>query len=108
MRTAEVYRNEILAGFLTEENTENFVFCYEDNYFFDNTRPAVSLTLPKTQREFRSSFLFPFFFNMLSEGINRRLQNRQLKIDEHDDFGLLLATAKHDTIGAITIKEVEK
>ena len=108
MRTAEIYRNGILAGFLTEENEKSFVFFYDDKYFFDDTKPAVSLTLPKTQQEFRSSFLFPFFFNMLSEGINRQLQNLQLKIDENDDFGLLLATAQNDTIGAVSIKKVEQ
>jgi len=106
MRTAEIYRNGTLAGFLTEENAESFVFRYDEKYFSDNKKPAVSLTLPKTQREFRSPFLFPFFFNMLSEGVNRQVQNLQLKIDENDDFGLLLATAQNDTIGAITVKQI--
>ena len=45
-----------------------------------------------------------FFYNMLSEGANKALQCASLKIDETDSFGLLLATAKHDTIGAITIE----
>jgi len=44
---------------------------------------------------------------MLSEGVNRRLQSRQLKIDENDHFGLLLATAQYDTIGAISVKIVQ-
>ena len=44
---------------------------------------------------------------MLSEGVNRELQSTQLKIDEEDDFGLLLATAQYDTIGAITVKPIE-
>ena len=43
---------------------------------------------------------------MLSEGLNRILQSRQLKIDEKDHFGLLLATADIDTIGAVTVKNV--
>ena len=29
-----------------------------------------------------------------------------LKIDKKDSFGLLLATAKYDTIGAITIEKI--
>jgi HipA-like protein len=41
---------------------------------------------------------------MLSEGVNRKLQCRLLKIDEDDNFGLLMATAQYDTIGAITVK----
>jgi serine/threonine-protein kinase HipA len=60
--------------------------------------------MPKTQQEYQSEFLFPFFFNMLSEGVNRKLQSRMLKIDEEDNFGLLAATAQHDTIGAVTVK----
>ena len=108
MRKIEVYRNGILAGFLTEEDRKNYVFRYEDNYFTDSTKPAISLTLPKTQQEYKSEFLFPFFYNMLSEGVNRKLQSTQLKIDEEDNFGLLTATAQYDTIGAITIKPLSK
>jgi serine/threonine-protein kinase HipA len=107
MRKAEIYRNGILAGFLTEENRHKYIFCYESSYFADSQKPAISLTLPKTQTEYQSRFLFPFFFNMLSEGVNRKLQSVQLKIDENDDFGLLLATAQHDTIGSITVKPIE-
>jgi serine/threonine-protein kinase HipA len=108
VRKIEVYRNGILAGFLTEEDRKNYVFKYEDNYFADSTKPAISLTLPKTQQEYKSEFLFPFFYNMLSEGVNRKLQSTQLKIDEEDNFGLLTATAQYDTIGAITIKPLSK
>jgi serine/threonine-protein kinase HipA len=106
VRKAEVYRNDVLAGILIEENSRNFVFEYDEKYFLDNSKPFISLTLPKTQKTYQSKFLFPFFANMLSEGVNRRLQNVLLKIDEKDDFGLLMATAKHDTIGAITVKPV--
>jgi HipA-like protein len=91
-------------GILLEENRKSYVFVYNDAYFLNHDKPAISLTLPKTQQEYRSPFLFPFFFNLLSEGANRKLQCRQLKIDEEDDFGLLMATAQSDTIGAITVK----
>ena len=108
MRAMEIYRNGVLAGLLSEENRNNFVFRYEERYFSDTTKPAISLTLPKSKIEYRSYYLFPFFFNMLSEGVNRKLQNIQLKIDEEDNFGLLMATAQYDTIGAITIKPITK
>ena len=106
MRIMEIYRNEILAGILTEENRQRFVFRYDEGYFNDNSKPAISLTLPKTQQEYKSEYLFPFFFNMLSEGVNRKLQSTQLKIDEEDNFGLLMATAQYDTIGAVTVKPI--
>ena len=102
----EIYRNGTLAGTLTEENRQHFVFRYDDNYFSDASKPAISLTLPKTQKEYSSEFLFPFFFNMLSEGVNRKLQSTQLRIDEEDNFGLLMATAQCDTIGAVTVKPI--
>ena len=107
MRAAEIYRNGTLAGKLTEENHRQFIFRYDDVYFNDTTKAAISLTLPKTHQEYRSEFLFPFFFNMLSEGVNRKLQSTQLRIDEVDNFGLLLTIAQYDTIGAITVKPVE-
>ncbi len=104
----EIYRNGVLAGLLSEENRNNFVFRYEESYFNDSTKPAISLTLPKSKIEYCSDYLFPFFFNMLSEGVNRKLQSIQLKIDEEDNFGLLMATAQYDTIGAITVKPITK
>jgi serine/threonine-protein kinase HipA len=106
MRALEIYRNGILAGTLTEENRQLYVFRYDDTYFNDTSKPSISLTLPKTQKEYSSQFLFPYFFNMLSEGVNRKLQSTQLRIDEDDDFGLLALTAQYDTIGAITVNPI--
>ena len=107
MRSIEIYRNEILAGILTEENREHFVFRYDDIYFNDTAKPAISLTLPKTQMEYNSEYLFPFFSNMIAEGENKKLQSRLLKIDENDQFGLLMSTATADTIGNITVRKKE-
>jgi HipA-like protein len=106
MRSVEVYRNGVLAGQLIEKNTGSYTFRYDSRYLADTQQPAVSLTLPKTQEEFHAAHLFPFFSNMLSEGVNRKLQCRAFKIDENDDFGLLSATAQVDTIGAVTVKPV--
>lgn len=106
MRQAEVFRNKKLIGILTEENQQNYIFRYENSWFQDVSKPALSLTLTKHQQEHQSNYLFPFFYNMLSEGVNKQLQCRQLQIDENDSFGLLLATAEFDTIGAITVKNL--
>lgn len=106
MRKAKVYRNGVFAGILTEESLQQYLFRYDDVYFNDAGKPAVSLTLPKSMQEYESEYLFPFFFNILSEGVNRTLQSRQLKIDEKDNFALLMATAQYDTIGAVTVKQI--
>lgn len=108
MRAAKVYYNGELAGVLTEESRTKYRFRYDDSWFFYEAKPPVSLTMPKNRQEYESDFLFPFFFNMLSEGFNRKLQSRMLRIDENDFFGLLMASAQYDTIGAITIKPVEQ
>lgn len=108
MRKADVYRNGQLIGTLIQWNQKSYEFKYNEVWFANRELPAVSLTMPKTKQTYTSEHLFPFFFNMLSEGANRKLQTRQLKIDEKDYFGLLLATAKKDTIGAITLLEIEE
>lgn len=106
MRIATVYRNDKKAGTLTEYNNKSYEFRYDDSWFNNDNLPAISLTLPKTQQTYHTDHLFPFFFNMLSEGVNKKLQCRQFKIDENDHFGLLLATALKDTAGAVTVKPV--
>ena len=106
MRIAEIYRNGILTGTLTEDDEQNFIFKYDAVYFADESLPSISLTLSKKKRQYVSPFLFPFFSNMLAEGENREVQSRQLQIDSKDQMGLLLATAQSDTIGNITVKEI--
>jgi HipA-like protein len=99
-----VYNNGILAGVIEKDDDDEYLFRYDEDYFVASKFPAISLTLPKSQREYRSSTLFPFFYGMLSEGINKDIQCRLYKIDENDDFTRLLLTSRDDTIGAITIK----
>ncbi len=108
METLRVFRNQQLAGYLTQTNNRTYIFEYDDAYFNNPDLAPVSLTLPKTSKIYKSEFLFPFFYNMLSEGFNRSLQSRLLHIDEKDYFGLLKKTANDDTIGAITLKAGEK
>jgi len=107
MRAAKVYANKILAGTLTENNDGSFTFRYDDDYFSNPTCSSVSLTLPKSQQEYYSETFFPFFFNVLSEGVNKQVQTRKFKIDKKDAFGLLMATAQNDVIGVITIERID-
>lgn len=106
MRRALVLLNNVVAGTLTETDDMRYIFQYEDSFLSDTNNRAISLAFPKRKEEYVSEELFPFFFNMLSEGANKALQCQSLKIDENDSFGLLLATAKYDSIGAITIEEL--
>ncbi len=106
MRSARVLRNGELVGILVKSKQGNYTFTYDDAWFDDPKKAAVSLTLPKSAKEYSSDHLFPFFFNMLSEGVNLKLQARQYQVDEDDFFSLLLLTANSDTIGAITIEPI--
>lgn len=106
MRQAEIYCNHILAGVLTESDSGSFLFKYVDSYLNDSKNTAISMSFPLKDQTFTSEVLFPFFYNMLSEGANRTMQCSTLRIDESDDFSLLLATAHTDTIGAIKVKAI--
>ena len=102
MRECKVYVHDAEAGLLQETDDREYVFTYHDEYQGD----PVCLAMPVRQKVYRSDHLFPYFFNMLSEGANRQVQSMLLHIDEKDDFGIMLATAQYDTIGAVTVKPV--
>jgi serine/threonine-protein kinase HipA len=106
MQKGIVYNNGILAGYLEKRAPDDYHFIYDDNYLTDASCPPISLTLSKSQKQYSSHILFPFFAGLLPEGINRSIQCRLLKIDEKDDFTHLLRTTGEDTIGAITIQEI--
>ncbi|PTB96067.1 phosphatidylinositol kinase [Marivirga lumbricoides] len=105
-RKAAIYNNTLLAGYLEKTKEGEYLFQYENTYLEDAQTSAISLTLPKSKEIYRSKVLFPFFYGLLSEGVNKLTQCRLLKIDEEDHFGLLIKTANSDTIGAITVKEL--
>lgn len=105
-RIAIVKVNGILAGKLTEFNHGHYVFEYDKDYAVNVELPPVSLTLPKKTGKYESEYLFPFFASLIAEGANLSLQSRRLKIDKQDEFGLLLKTASDDTVGDVTIHEI--
>lgn len=107
MRQAGVYINKVYAGKLQEQDSSHYVFDYDDTYRESSGATAVCCAMPLSCSHYESSHLFPFFSNLLSEGENRKFQSMVLKIDENDDFGILLATATYDTIGCVTVKPIE-
>ncbi len=106
MRRCEVYVNGKLSGVLTEHiSPRSYNFQYDEEYIKNGGVP-VSLTMPVRESAYSSPTLFPYFFNLLSEGENRELQSSSLHIDKDDDFGILLATARYDTVGAVTVRPI--
>lgn len=102
MRLCKVFVHDQEAGVLQETDKGTYSFIYNEGY----SGEPVCLAMPIRKEPYCSDHLFPFFFNMLSEGENRQLQSMLLHIDENDDFGILLATAQKDTIGAVTVKPI--
>jgi HipA-like protein len=106
MRQAEIYFKGEKAGLLTQLDNGYFKYEYDDLWISDNSKPAISLTLPKSRKEYKLNYLFPFFYNMLPEGANKQLVCKHMRIDNDDFFSLLLLTAPYDTIGAVTVKKI--
>jgi HipA-like protein len=106
-RSALVLYNGEIAGVLRKTGI-HYSFTYDKDYLQNPKSRPVSITLPLQLQPYESNNLFPVFINMLSEGANKRMQCRLLKIDQNDYFSLLLATAKEDSIGPINIKEINE
>jgi HipA-like protein len=104
---AQVLYNGRFAGIL-EKSGGLYRFTYDHGYLTTAGSRPVSITLPLRKDSYESDVLFPAFVNMLSEGANKRIQCRLLKIDEYDYFSLLLAAAGEDNIGAITINKIDE
>lgn len=108
MRSAKILFKNEEAGILTQHDDATFTFRYYDEWFANNSKPSISLGLPKTQQIYQSKYLFPFFYNLLPEGSNKQVVCKLNKIDHNDYFGLLMTTAKNDSIGAIRVIEIKK
>jgi HipA-like protein len=107
MRAGKVFNNKVLAGIITEYDDQTYSFCYNAAYLNNDQMPAISLHFPKQIAAFESNILFPFFNNIISEGINKKIQSSILKIDEADAFGFLIKTSAKETIGAIRVEEYD-
>ena len=104
MRSINVYCQGLLAGFLEELPEGGCRFTYNDDYLADTSRPPVSVSLPKSQKEYHGDALLPFFQSILPEGRNRKIFCAENRIDERDWFGMLCAYAGRDIPGTISFK----
>ena len=107
MRKAKIVYKQEVAGILTQHDNGTFTFRYNDDWMANSAKPGISLTLPKTEQVFHSTFLFPFFYNLLPEGSNKQVACTLNRIDPNDYFGLLMTTAAADSIGAVTVVKIE-
>ncbi|MEI6789590.1 MAG: HipA N-terminal domain-containing protein [Myxococcaceae bacterium] len=102
MKTAEIYIDGQLAGYLEEIDIgKKYCIRYLSDYF----GLPISLTLPifVTPYEFES---FPAFFEgLLPEGILLEALLKNKKIDRYDLFSQIVAVG-HDLVGNVEVRQV--
>ena len=101
LRRGKVRYKDTVAG-VVEETQEGYRFAYDAEFLDSGSSIAVSL--PIRREPYDSGELFPFFKGLLPEGWYREIVCRTLKIDEEDEFGLLIRTCG-DCIGAVSVEE---
>jgi len=99
---AEVFYKNKKAGLLIKKE-EGYEFEYSDSYINDPGAKPISAIMPLSQKRFYSERMFPFFENLLPEGVLLEMAVAKLKIDRNNKFELLLHVGK-DTVGAVTVR----
>jgi len=108
MQSGKVFRNDIFTGVISRNRNGVYSFVYDESYLQKEGAKAISLNLSLQSEPFVSPYLFSFFANMLAEGEIKEMQCKSLRIDKEDDFSRLLKTTHENTIGSITIEEVNE
>ena len=104
MRKAEIYIQDLRAGWLTQDD-EGYLFEYDLTYIEGGHTMPVSLTLPIRDTAYRSNILFPFFDGLIPEGWLLDIAEKNWKLNPRDRMGLLLACCK-DCIGAVSVHPI--
>lgn len=101
---ARVKLNDKTVGYLNKLADSHYTFDYVDGY----KGAPIARYFKDTQKHYirADGNLFPFFAGLLSEGTQKDVQCRILKIDPDDEYTRLLKTASK-TIGAVTVHPVE-
>ena len=106
MSKALIQYKGINAGIL-KETDEGYEFSYNEEYLADAASAPVSLTLPLTDKPYKSSVLFPFFDGLIPEGWLLDIALRNTDISELDRCALLLLCCK-DCVGAVSVIPIKE
>ena len=90
-----------------EETDEGYAFQYSKEYLADEASKPVSVTLPLSEKPYKSPVLFPFFDGLIPEGWLLDVALRNTDISELDRFSLLLLCCK-DCIGAVSVIPIQE
>jgi serine/threonine-protein kinase HipA len=99
MRRAEVYVQDVRAGYLEETDEKQYRFLYLDEY----KGPPVSLVMPISRRVYLFESFPPFFEGLLPEGVLLDALLRSRKIDKRDFFSQLIVVGS-DLVGDVTVR----
>ena len=102
MKCVTVYVKGVEAGVLARFRQGGYEFRYTRAYR-ESPRPSVAFSIPKRKAVHRSKVLFPFFYGLLAEGAQKRMQCRTMRIDEKDHFTRLAETCREGAIGAVYV-----
>lgn len=92
---------------ILKETDEGYEFLYDKEYLDSADAKPVSLTLPLTDKPYKSPVLFPFFDGLIPEGWLLDVALRNTDISELDRFALLLLCCK-DCIGAVSVIPIKE
>ena len=102
MRTADIYYNDKLAGYLAETIDGKFEFRYNDEYLLNPVSKSITLTMPLSKQPYTNNVLFPFFEGLIPEGWLLNIATTTWKINRNDRMGLLIACCEN-CIGAVSV-----
>ncbi len=102
MKCVTVYVKGVEAGVLARFKDGEYEFRYTRQYR-ESDRPSVAFSISKKRPVHRSKVLFPFFYGLLAEGEQKKMQCRTMRIDENDHFTRLAETCREGVIGAVYV-----
>ena len=105
MKKAKVMMHNKLAGILIEDEN-GYHFQYDQTYLESEAKEVISLTLPLTDKTYKSNVLFPFFDGLIPEGWLLDIAQKNWKLNPRDRMEILIKTC-HDCIGAVSIEPFE-
>lgn len=105
MRQGIVKYNNIRAELLTEEDSGEYIFVYDDEYIKTYPDQFITFDMPVRTSPYKSSRLFPFFDGLVPEGWLLNIAAKSWKINKNDRMGLLLACCR-SAIGAVSVHPV--
>ena len=106
LRQALIKYNNIIAGMLSELDSGEYEFRYDEQFVEKHADMFITFQIPVSNTPFRSKRLFPFFDGLIPEGWLLTIAAESWKKNKNDRMGLLLACCQN-TIGAVSVHPIK-